>query len=173
MTPYHRRIRSTAAWAKLAKQVIAEERYCWLRLPGCTVIADSADHIIPIISRPELALVRSNIRAACRSCNYRRGHTPVSQLDDLRRSLTTPTTPATPTTSIERSARRHIGAQRKTAPATAFFNTTSNPLPTNTSHDLEVPAPQQVPPSKPLDLWESPQPPPIMLQHKGSLANTI
>jgi hypothetical protein len=31
----------------LRKRVIAEEPCCWLRLPGCTIKSDTADHVIP------------------------------------------------------------------------------------------------------------------------------
>jgi len=76
---------STRAWRRLALQVVAEEPVCWLRLPGCTSRSTSADHIIPVSTRPDLALVRSNCRGACKSCNTRRHTTPVEQLGHLRR----------------------------------------------------------------------------------------
>lgn len=79
-----RRIRSTQAWRRLAKQVIREEPVCWLQLPGCTKISTTADHIIPLIIAPQLALMRSNCRGACKRCNYRRGNTPVELIDQLR-----------------------------------------------------------------------------------------
>lgn len=83
-TPAHRRIRSTAAWQRLAKQAIAEEPACWLRLPGCTGRSNTGDHVIPVCVRPDLALVRSNVRGACKSCNDLRRDTPVNQLHLLR-----------------------------------------------------------------------------------------
>lgn len=70
------RIRSTAAWQRLAKQVCAEEPLCWLRLSCCTVRSTTGDHVIPMSVRPDLALVRSNVRGACSPCNNKRGHLP-------------------------------------------------------------------------------------------------
>ena len=75
---------STRAWRRLRAEVIKAEPSCWLRLPGCTHISTTADHIIPVSVRPDLRMVRANCRGACRHCNYKRGHLPVSQLDQLR-----------------------------------------------------------------------------------------
>lgn len=77
------RIRSTRAWQRLAKQVITEEPVCWLRLTGCTIRSTTGDHVIPAGARPDLALVRSNVRGACRPCNNKRGHLPA----DLAREM--------------------------------------------------------------------------------------
>jgi 5-methylcytosine-specific restriction endonuclease McrA len=65
--------RGTAAWQRLRLQVLREEPRCWLRLPGCTGASTTADHVIPVSERPDLALVRSNVRGACAHCNYSRG----------------------------------------------------------------------------------------------------
>lgn len=70
------RIRSTRAWQRLAAQVIKEEPICWLQLDGCTIRSTTGDHIITASARPDLALVRSNVRGACRHCNNKRGHLP-------------------------------------------------------------------------------------------------
>lgn len=70
------RIRSTRAWQRLSKQVCDEEPICWLRLIGCTIRSTTGDHIIPASSRPDLALVRSNVRGACSPCNNKRGNLP-------------------------------------------------------------------------------------------------
>lgn len=70
------RVRGTQAWRKLAKQAIAREPVCWLRLPGCTIYSSTGDHVIPVSQRPDLELNPSNIRAACRSCNAKRGNNP-------------------------------------------------------------------------------------------------
>lgn len=72
--------RGTQAWRRLAKQVIREEPLCWLRLEGCTRISTTGDHLEPVTARPELALVRSNVRGACGPCNERRGNLPLSAL---------------------------------------------------------------------------------------------
>lgn len=53
-------------------------RECLLRLPGCTTIATTADHIIPKSQRPDLAHDVANGRPACRRCNSRRKTTPLS-----------------------------------------------------------------------------------------------
>lgn len=71
-----RRIRWTQAWRRLAKRVCAEEPICWLRLEGCTVRSTTGDHVIPLASRPDLALVRSNVHGACRPCNTKRRDLP-------------------------------------------------------------------------------------------------
>lgn len=72
--------RSTATWRKLAKQVAHEEPHCWLRFDGCTGTSTTGDHIIPVTVRPDLALVRSNVRGACAPCNYARRNLPVTAL---------------------------------------------------------------------------------------------
>jgi hypothetical protein len=111
-----RKLRSTNAWRQLAKRTIAEEPLCWLRLAGCTVHSTTADHIIPVTTRPDLALIRTNTRGACRNCNYKRGNTPASQLAELRQQ--------TQTQLDEGSAtRRHMASRHKPAPALAFFAT--------------------------------------------------
>lgn len=63
----------TRAFSKLRAKVLSEEPTCRLRLPGCTGVSEEVDHIIPKADRPDLYLVRSNLRGACRSCNRRRG----------------------------------------------------------------------------------------------------
>lgn len=71
----------TRAWRKLRDQVVAEEPTCWLRFPGiCTHVSTTADHIVPRAIRPDLAMVRSNLRGACRPCNQARGQTPADRL---------------------------------------------------------------------------------------------
>lgn len=72
--------RSTQAWRKLAKQVAREEPVCWLQLPGCTGLSTTGDHVIAVVDRPDLALVRSNARGACSSCNNRRSNMPVEAM---------------------------------------------------------------------------------------------
>ena len=86
-----RRIRSTQAWKRLAKQVCTEEPVCWLRLAGCTTRSTTGDHVIPMAARPDLALIRSNVRGACSPCNNKRGHLP----PDLAREMYGSATPTT------------------------------------------------------------------------------
>ena len=68
--------RSTQAWRRLRKQVLAQESDCWIC--GRPVDFDAkpwmpwapnADHIIPVELAPHLALERSNVRLAHRACN--------------------------------------------------------------------------------------------------------
>lgn len=58
-----------------------EEPICWLAFPGiCTKISQTADHVVPVKQRPDLAMVRSNHRGVCHACNRARSHTPVEAL---------------------------------------------------------------------------------------------
>jgi 5-methylcytosine-specific restriction endonuclease McrA len=94
------RIYGTQAWRELAKRVIREEPVCRLRLPGvCTVRSTTADHIIGVYERPDLALVRSNVQGACRPCNTNRAGTPAHRLNELRRRLSGQS--ATPPKALE------------------------------------------------------------------------
>jgi 5-methylcytosine-specific restriction endonuclease McrA len=72
--------RGTQAWRRLAKQAALEEPLCWLALDGCTRLSTTGDHVIPVVDDPELALVRTNVRGACRPCNEKRGNLPVHEL---------------------------------------------------------------------------------------------
>lgn len=72
------------AWRKLRDQVVREEPLCWLRLPGCTTYSQTADHVLTVKARPDLSLVRANLRGACHPCNHKRNDKPVSELDRLR-----------------------------------------------------------------------------------------
>lgn len=74
-----------ATWRRLRLVVLAEEplcRFCQAR--GRVVPATEVDHIEPIALRPELRLVRANLRATCRPCHsaltasgvQRRGRSP-------------------------------------------------------------------------------------------------
>lgn len=67
--------RHTHAWRLLRKQVVNEEPVCTVRLPGCTHVSTTADHIETIVNRPDLALTRSNLRGACLHCNSSLGAT--------------------------------------------------------------------------------------------------
>jgi 5-methylcytosine-specific restriction endonuclease McrA len=73
--------RHTRAWRRLRDQVVAEEPTCRLRFPGiCTVTSTTGDHIVPVTERPELALVRTNIRGTCQPCNEARRTVPDESL---------------------------------------------------------------------------------------------
>lgn len=62
------------AWRRLRDQVIREEPDCRIRGPKCTGRSTTADHIIPKSIRPDLTMVRANLRGACGPCNYGRGN---------------------------------------------------------------------------------------------------
>ncbi len=68
-----RDVRGTRRYRKVRDQVVREEPICWLQFPGCTTRSTTADHVIPFAERPDLAMVRSNLRGACASCNRKRG----------------------------------------------------------------------------------------------------
>lgn len=72
--------RGTRAWRTLRDQVIADEPLCWLHLPGCTRASTTADHVVPYIERPDLAMSRTNLRGACLPCNSRRGRKAVADV---------------------------------------------------------------------------------------------
>lgn len=64
--------RETRSWRKLRDSVIYEEPLCTINLEVCTGWTETADHVIPVIERPDLALTRRNLRGACHACNMRR-----------------------------------------------------------------------------------------------------
>lgn len=69
--------RHTRAWTRLRDQVVREEPMCRLRIIGiCTTVSTTGDHIKPVSTHPELALVRSNVRGACEPCNRARHNLP-------------------------------------------------------------------------------------------------
>jgi 5-methylcytosine-specific restriction endonuclease McrA len=72
--------RETRAWRRLRDQVVIEEPICRLQLDCCTGWSQTADHIVPVIERPDLALVRDNLRGACHPCNIRRRIKPAGQV---------------------------------------------------------------------------------------------
>lgn len=68
--------RETRAWRKLRDRVVREEPVCQLQLPGCLGASQTADHVRPVVTHPELALVRANLRGACHPCNMARKSKP-------------------------------------------------------------------------------------------------
>ena len=69
LRPYDR----TSHWRRVKAQVIARDGgVCRLRLPGCTIQATTADHIIPWLQGGGWYDL-SNLRAACDHCNKVRG----------------------------------------------------------------------------------------------------
>jgi len=77
--------RQTWAWRRLKDQVVAEEPNCWLRLPVCTGLSQTADHLITVKERPDLALVRANLRGICHRCNMARKSRPLELFTGPRR----------------------------------------------------------------------------------------
>lgn len=62
-------------WRKLRLLVLAEEPLCRFCLEeGRVRASEHVDHIIPLRERPDLRLVRSNLRGLCESCHNRRKH---------------------------------------------------------------------------------------------------
>jgi 5-methylcytosine-specific restriction endonuclease McrA len=47
--------------------------YCQIGGPRCKVAASTIDHVLPSSTHPELFWEPSNLRAACRPCNYGAG----------------------------------------------------------------------------------------------------
>lgn len=72
--------RGTRAWFVLRDQVVAEEPVCWLRLPGCTLVSTTADHVLTVKDRPDLCMVRLNLRGACHHCNSSRQRRSIGEL---------------------------------------------------------------------------------------------
>lgn len=67
-------------WAKIRLQVLERDRHvCQIALTGCTVQADSVDHIVPL-SEGGARLDPRNLRASCRFCNLSRNGSRASQL---------------------------------------------------------------------------------------------
>lgn len=63
-----------AAHRRLREAVLAEFPVCQVQLVCCGAMATDLDHIIPIEQRPDLRLVRSNVRSSCKACNVARAH---------------------------------------------------------------------------------------------------
>lgn len=77
--PAHHALYSTAAWRRLSAEVRAGATRChWCLKPTRKLVAD---HVLPLDQRPDLALERSNLVAACVPCNTRRGRN--ARLPDL------------------------------------------------------------------------------------------
>lgn len=77
--PAHHALYRTAAWRRLSAEVRAAATRChWCLKPTRRL---AADHVIPVDQRPDLALERDNLVAACFACNTRRGRN--ARLPDL------------------------------------------------------------------------------------------
>jgi 5-methylcytosine-specific restriction endonuclease McrA len=83
-------------WRQLSKQVRDAQPFCQLRLPGCSVVTEVADHVRPHRGDPLLAFAPSNVVAACRHCNSVKGQRlPLGgpNFDSPRRSSGSPCGP--------------------------------------------------------------------------------
>lgn len=78
-SPVINRRGGSRAWTRLVAQVVKEEPFCRLQLPGCTIRSQTADHIQPKKYRPDLADKRGNLRGSCHHCNRARGTRPLAQ----------------------------------------------------------------------------------------------
>lgn len=88
--PAHHQLYSTAAWRKLSAEVRASAARCtWCLKPTRRLVAD---HVEPLDKRPDLALVRENLVAACVACNTRRGRN--ARLPDLQSQAPEPSSAA-------------------------------------------------------------------------------
>lgn len=72
--------RETKRWRKLRDQVVREQPICKLQLPGCTQLSTTADHILTVKARPDLAFEPWNHQGSCASCNMRRGAKTMEQI---------------------------------------------------------------------------------------------
>ena len=61
----NKKLRNTAEWQRLRRQVLNEEVYCRV----CGAVATQVDHIIPI---PEGDNSRANLQALCKPCHSRK-----------------------------------------------------------------------------------------------------
>jgi len=59
----------TRQWKRLRLAVLYEEAFV---CGYCGERADRVDHVVPVRERPDLAYVRSNLKACCRTCNAKR-----------------------------------------------------------------------------------------------------
>lgn len=86
--PAHHALYRTQEWRRLSADVRADARRChWCLKPTRRLVAD---HVLPLDQRPDLALERSNLVAACVPCNTRRGRNaklPDVDVPGMRRGL--------------------------------------------------------------------------------------
>ncbi len=62
--------RSGSAWRRIRLEILERDGY---RCGYCGQPAGTVDHIQPLIERPDLAHVKSNLVAACKLCQRRKG----------------------------------------------------------------------------------------------------
>jgi 5-methylcytosine-specific restriction endonuclease McrA len=62
---------STARWQRLRRAVLARDGHvCQIQGPRCTLYATTVDHVLPSSTHPHLFWTATDLRAACRRCNY-------------------------------------------------------------------------------------------------------
>ena len=60
-------------WGALSKRILERDGYmCQIGSPGCTGRATTTDHIVPVSQGGGNEV--TNLQAACRSCNSRKGN---------------------------------------------------------------------------------------------------
>jgi len=64
----------SAAWQALSRRVVAGASAC--TYCGATGLTLTADHVLTLRARPDLALSEHNVRPSCRSCQLRRQYLP-------------------------------------------------------------------------------------------------
>lgn len=75
--------RGTRAWRILRAQVLAASDRCYL----CGRLgANTADHVIPVSERPDLALDPGNVAPAHSKCNSRKGGRRAPRADTIEPS---------------------------------------------------------------------------------------
>lgn len=57
-------------WRRMSERIRKARPLCEIRLPGCTLLATAADHIVPLEEGGRSAW--ANARPACTACNSRR-----------------------------------------------------------------------------------------------------
>ena len=77
---------STRRLRRLRREVLAAQPLCQLKLPGCTQISTTVDHIYPVSEFPQLREAKANLQGSCWACNRRRGALPISALPERGRS---------------------------------------------------------------------------------------
>lgn len=75
-------MRAGAASQRLTQQVLAfYGTRCWLELPGCTGLATTKDHVIPVDHGGTDAI--ENLRPACSPCNSKRRNLAISGIGGI------------------------------------------------------------------------------------------
>ncbi len=93
--------RSGQATQKLTAAVLAFYGYqCWLELPGCTGLATTKDHVVPVAHGGTDAM--ENFRPACGSCNSKRRDLAISGIGGITVTVLVgpPTAPFAQTISL-------------------------------------------------------------------------